>query len=176
MNSKNGDKGDKGDILVVDDTAANLKLLSNILTQNGYRVRAARSGEMALSSVDSSPPELILLDIKMPEIDGYEVCQRLKANEQTENIPVIFISALNDIEDIIRAFDAGGVDYIMKPFKFKEVLARVDSQLTLARQRQHIETLREKDRQYFESLTKMKSQFVDAATHDLKNPLQLIMG
>ena len=167
---------DRGDILIVDDTPANLKLLSNILSQDGYRVRAARSGEMALDSVESAPPELILLDIKMPEMDGYEVCATLKANKDTANIPVIFISALNDIEDIIKAFDLGGVDYIMKPFKFREVLARVDSQLTLARQRRHIEEQRERDRQYYEALTRMKTQFVDGATHDLKNPLQLIMG
>jgi signal transduction histidine kinase len=167
---------EKGSILVVDDTPINLKVLSNLLSDNGYHVRAARNGEMALMSVRSALPDLILLDVKMPGMDGYEVCNRLKAEDRTRDIPVMFISALNDTDNILRAFQTGGIDYITKPFIFEEVLARVEGQLTLVRQRQHIEMLREKDRQYFEALSRMKDRFVHSATHDLKSPLGIIVG
>lgn len=165
-----------GNILVVDDTSLNLKLLSEMLTKHGYKVRAALNGEMAIMSVKANHPELILLDIKMDVMDGYEVCRRLKADPETQHIPIIFISALNETEDIVKAFDVGGVDYVTKPFNFPEVLARVKSQLTLARQRQQIEEGREKDRAYFETLSKIRDQFIRAATHDLKNPIALISG
>ncbi|GAB4518586.1 MAG: response regulator [Anaerolineae bacterium] len=166
----------KGNILVVDDTPMNLKLLSEMLTQYGYKVRAARDGAMALMSVQAALPDLILLDIKMNTMDGYEVCQRLKANDETRDIPVIFISALNDTENIVKGFEVGGADYVTKPFQFREVLARVENHLTIARQRRQIEDLRERDREYYETLSKLRDQFVRAATHDLKNPLALITG
>ena len=167
---------DKGEILVVDDTPVNLKLISDMLTKNGYRVRAARDGIMALRSAKSNPPELILLDIKMPDVDGYEVCAKLKHDPATQHIPIIFISALNDTEDIVKAFEAGGVDYVTKPFQFREVLARVESQLTLARQRQQIEFMRQQDVEYYETINHMRDRFVQTATHDLKNPIALIVG
>ncbi len=166
----------KGDILVVDDTPVNLKLISDMLTKNGYRVRSARGGKRALISALSNPPELVLLDIKMPDLDGYEVCARLKQNPDTQDIPIIFISALNDTEDIVKAFEAGGVDYVTKPFKFREVLVRVESQLTLARQRQQLELMRQQEAEYYETINQMRDRFIKAATHDLKNPIALIVG
>jgi PAS domain S-box-containing protein len=123
----------KGNILVVDDNPANLRLLVEILSQQGYKVRPALNGQLALISVEASAPDLILLDIMMPEIDGYEVCSRLKASSQTKDIPVIFISALNEAIDKVKAFAIGGVDYISNPFQTEEVLARVENQLSVRR-------------------------------------------
>jgi putative two-component system response regulator len=119
------------DILIVDDTFANLQLLANMLKGEGYKVRPASSGVMALQAVDKKLPDLILLDIKMPEMDGYEVCTALKNNPQTKDIPVLFISALSDVPDKIKAFNVGGLDYINKPFQFDEVKARVSTHLKL---------------------------------------------
>ncbi|MDJ0590231.1 MAG: EAL domain-containing protein [Pleurocapsa sp. MO_226.B13] len=118
-------------ILVVDDVADNLQILSTTLTQQGYQVRCAKNGATALRGASTILPDLILLDIKMPDLDGYEVCQKLKANEQTRNIPVIFLSALDNILDKVRAFEVGGVDYISKPIQVKEVLVRVKNQISL---------------------------------------------
>ncbi len=121
----------KNNILIVDDTPENLTILLQMLTQQGYRVRPALSGEIALKSVLAEPPDLILLDILMPEMDGYEVCSVLKSSDRTSQIPIIFISALTEVEDIVKAFQAGGVDYITKPFQVAEVLARVHTHLEL---------------------------------------------
>lgn len=119
------------DILVVDDTPDNLRLLSTMLSEHGYKVRKVISGQLALRVVSVAPPDLILLDINMPQMNGYEVCQQLKANPKTSEIPVIFISALDDVWDKVKAFDVGGVDYISKPFQGEEVLARIKHQLAL---------------------------------------------
>ncbi len=119
------------DILVVDDAPANLKLLKQILNEAGYRVRMTTEGELALRSARMQPPALILLDIRMPDMDGYEVCKQLKADETTCSIPVIFLSALEDERDKLRAFEAGGVDYITKPIRAAEVLARIGIHLSL---------------------------------------------
>ena len=121
----------RGDILIVDDKLPNLRLLSNMLTEHGYKVRGVANGSMALTVADSATPDLVLLDINMPEMDGYEVCQRLKSGGRTREIPVIFISALNEAFDKVKAFAVGGVDYIAKPFQIEEVLARVENHLTL---------------------------------------------
>lgn len=120
-----------GDLLIVDDLADNLRVLSNTLAEQGYRVRAARNGTMALVGACAYPPDLILLDIRMPEMDGYEVCRRLKADPRTQPIPIIFLSALDEVVDKARAFEVGGADYITKPFQVEEVLARVGHQLTI---------------------------------------------
>jgi CheY-like chemotaxis protein len=125
-----------GNIMIVDDNPANLKLLEEILRRHAYEVRAFPRGRMALAAADQEPPDLILLDINMPEMNGYEVCERLKASERLADIPVIFISALNAIEDKVRGFRAGGVDYISKPFQFEEVQARVETHLKLRRAQQ----------------------------------------
>ncbi len=118
-------------ILVVDDTPNNLRLLSAILTERGYEVGKALNGQMALLSARSAPPDLILLDINMPGMNGYAVCEQLKADDRTRNIPVIFISALQEVFDKVKAFNVGGVDYITKPFESEEVLARVRTHLEL---------------------------------------------
>lgn len=121
----------QADILVVDDTPANLRLLISILSEQGYKVRPVLDGNLALQAVKASPPDLVLLDILMPHINGYEVCQQLKANPETASIPVIFLSALNEGVNKTKAFQVGGADYITKPFQIEEVLARIHYQLTL---------------------------------------------
>ena len=121
-------------ILIVDDVSQNLRMLSVILSRAGHTVRTADSGAHALESVQLKPPDLILLDIMMPGMDGYAVCEQLKADEQTREIPILFISALDATEDKLKAFTVGGVDYITKPFRGKEVLARVKTHLTLRRE------------------------------------------
>lgn len=123
-------------ILVVDDTPHNVRLLSTILTGQGYQVRKALNGQRALGTVQEFPPHLILLDVMMPEMNGYEVCEHLKSSPTTSSIPVIFLSALDDASDKVKAFDVGAVDYITKPFQEKEVLARVANQLTIQSQKQ----------------------------------------
>jgi diguanylate cyclase (GGDEF)-like protein len=120
-----------GNILVVDDTPDNLRVLSASLSEKGYQVRCAKNGSMALITAAKEPPDLILLDIKMPDMDGYQVCQQLKANEKTRNIPVIFLSALDDVFDKVQAFEVGGVDYLTKPFQIEELSIRVKHQLDL---------------------------------------------
>lgn len=119
------------EILIVDDKPANLRLLTQILTEHGYQVRAMTSGARALESALVTPPDLILLDIRMPEMDGFAVCTALKAQAQTRDIPIIFISALDSVEDKLAAFRLGGVDYVTKPFQPEEVLARVKTHLAL---------------------------------------------
>ncbi|MEG4028308.1 MULTISPECIES: adenylate/guanylate cyclase domain-containing protein [unclassified Microcoleus] len=119
------------DILIVDDMPDNLRLLSTMLTSYGYHVRKAINGHLALQGAQISPPDLILLDINMPQMNGYEVCEQLKLSEKTQDIPVIFISALDDVLEKVKAFQVGGVDYITKPFQVEEVIARVQNQLSL---------------------------------------------
>jgi PAS domain S-box-containing protein len=131
--------GTLADILVVDDIPANLKLLTDILTVRGYRVRPAGSGRLALRSAALKAPDLVLLDVKMPGMDGYEVCRHLKSDEKIRDVPVIFISALDETRDKVRGFDAGCVDFITKPFHQEEVLARVETHLSLRRLQKRLE-------------------------------------
>lgn len=126
-------------ILLVDDTPDNLLFLAKKLIEKGYHVKKAINGKSALLACQSNPPDLILLDIIMPEMDGYEVCKKLKANPKTREIPVIFISALEQVFDKVKAFELGGVDYINKPFEIEEVIARVKSQLTIQRQKKFLQ-------------------------------------
>jgi len=121
------------DILLVDDSPANLRLLMDLIEGHNYDVRVANSGERALAAVRSSRPDLIMLDISMPEMDGYDVCRHLKAEEATADIPVIFVSARDDGADKAQAFAVGGADYVTKPFQLMEVLARIDHQLEISR-------------------------------------------
>jgi len=123
----------KETILVVDDNPVNLQLLARILSGQGYKVRFAPDGDLALKSIQTKLPDLILLDIRMPSLDGYEVCQHLKANPQTHEIPVIFLSALHEPLDKVKAFRVGGADYITKPFQLEEAIARIEHQLHLRR-------------------------------------------
>jgi len=130
---------DKGDILVVDDTQMILKLITDILTAEGYRVRPAGSGEIALASVEAGPPELILLDILMPGMDGFEVLRQLKARENCRDIPVIFLSGITEVEQRVEGLELGAVDFISKPFQRDELLARVRNQMELFRLRARLE-------------------------------------
>jgi diguanylate cyclase (GGDEF)-like protein len=131
----------KADILIVDDTPNNLRFLSTTLTEYGYKIRSVTDGSMALTVAQAALPDLILLDIKMPGLDGYEVCHRLKASEKTREIPVIFLSALDEVLDKVKAFTVGGVDYITKPFQLEEVLARIENHLSLQAAREEIRQL-----------------------------------
>ncbi|KGF72053.1 two-component response regulator [Neosynechococcus sphagnicola sy1] len=128
-----------GNILLVDDTLENLEVLDQLLTTQGYDVRRAINGPMALMGVAAEAPDLILLDIMMPDMDGFQVCAHLKSNPATQAIPVIFISALDAAEDKVKAFAVGGVDYIPKPFQTAEVLARVENQMAIATLRKLLE-------------------------------------
>ena len=147
-------------ILIVDDTPANLRLLSQMLTEQGYGVRAVTSGARALASARAAPPDLVLLDIKMPGMNGYEVCEHLKADPLTRNIPVIFISALDEIQDKVQAFAVGGVDYITKPFQFKEVLARTETHLSLRKLQKQLRDSNRKMEQELALAGKVQSSFL----------------
>lgn len=147
-------------ILIVDDTAANLRLLSQMLAEQGYGVRAVTSGARALASAKADPPDLVLLDIKMPVMNGYEVCEQLKADPLTRNIPVIFISALDEIQDKVQAFAVGGVDYITKPFQFREVLARTETHLSLRRLQKRLREANSKMEQELALAGKVQSSFL----------------
>ncbi len=126
-------KAYKGEILIVDDDPVNLDLLFQMLKAQNYVVRVANSGRMALAAINSSQPDLILLDINMPNMNGYDLCQRIKTDSKIQEIPVIFISANNDAIDKVKAFSVGGIDYITKPFQIEEVLARIESQLKITK-------------------------------------------
>jgi PAS domain S-box-containing protein len=129
------------DILIVDDEIHSLRLLAELLEKEGYQVRPAEKAKTALDAALAKPPSLILLDVRMPEMDGFEVCRRLKQDERTARIPIIFVSALEDVESRIKCFEAGGVDFITKPFEELEILARVKTHLSLHRIQQHFEKL-----------------------------------
>jgi two-component system sensor histidine kinase/response regulator len=154
-------------ILVVDDTPANLQLLTTMLKERGYKVRPVPSGELALRAIHSSPPDLILLDVTMPGMDGYEVCARIKADAALRDIPILFISALNETSDKVRAFHAGGVDYVTKPFQLEEVEARVRTHLELRRKTAELE------RSYaqLQQLEKLRQDLTHMVAHDMRSPL-----
>ncbi len=180
-------------ILIIDDVPDNLRLLSGMLNQHGYKVRVATSGQQALQSAQASPPHLILLDIMMPGMNGYEVCQRLKTDPTTRSIPVLFISALDASGDKVNAFAAGAVDYITKPFRLEEVLARVQTHLALREMQQQLEVknneleqeVRERRRvelalaeardRAIES-SAFKSRLLAKVSHELRTPLGTILG
>lgn len=149
---------DKGYILIVDDTPENLQVLSNTLSQQGYKVRCVVTGQMAIRAARSTSPELILLDIRMPEMDGYEVCEYLKRDVQTSEIPVIFLSALDEALNKVRAFGIGGADYITKPFQVEEVLARVEHQLTIRRLTKQLQAQNQQLQQEIETRKQSEAQ------------------
>jgi len=166
-------------IMVVDDIPANLELLAEILHRDGYRVVAFPRGPMALRAAAQKPPDLILLDVMMPEMDGFEVCRRLKADQTLKEIPVIFISALDDTASRIKAFSEGGVDYISKPYHEDEVLARIRTHLDLRRQQFEIRRQKEQIEHSYERLRDLEEQrdkLVLMIIHDLRSPLTGILG
>ncbi|WP_013324013.1 GGDEF domain-containing response regulator [Gloeothece verrucosa] len=126
-------------ILIVDDQANNLRILSEILAKKGYKIRKAINANSALKAVYSTLPDLILLDIRMPEMDGYQFCERIKADAQTSEIPIIFLSALDEVFSKVKAFQVGGVDYITKPFQEAELMARIENQLIIQRQKKQLQ-------------------------------------
>jgi signal transduction histidine kinase len=176
----------QGKILIIDDTPENLQLLSQTLSEQGYTVRGAIRGQMGIKAAQSAPPDLILLDIKMPDLDGYQVCETLKANPQTQEIPIIFLSALDEVWDKVKAFQIGGVDYITKPFQVEEVLVRVKNQLLIRQlnqqlqaqnqQLQHEITERRKAEEAAAAASRAKSEFVANMSHELRTPLNAILG
>jgi len=151
-------------ILIVDDTPANLSVLAECLSTAGYSLMVAEDGEEALSQTLLAVPSLILLDVMMPGIDGFETCRRFKASESTRHIPVIFMTALADTSEKVRAFNAGAVDYITKPIQHAEALARINTHLTLCQLRRELE-----------KELALKQKFMRIAAHDLRNPLCLIL-
>lgn len=175
-----------GNILIVDDTPENLQVLSATLSERGYKVRGVINGKMAVRAARSAPPDLILLDIRMPDSNGYQVCEELKADAQTSKIPVIFISALDEVLDKVKAFQVGGEDYITKPFQVEEVVARVEHQLTIQRlQKQLIQqneqlqkeiVERKKAQESAAAASKAKSEFLANMSHELRTPLNGILG
>ena len=160
-----------GSVLVVDDTIENLRLLSDLLGEHGYEVRAVTTGRQALQAAEQAPPDLILLDISMPEMDGYEVCRRLKAAERSRDVPVIFLTASADTADMVLAFDAGGVDYVTKPFQFEEVLARVKAHVALRRAQSELAASYARLR----DLEQLRDDLVSMVVHDMRSPLQSML-
>jgi two-component system sensor histidine kinase/response regulator len=178
------------DIMIVDDNPANLKLLEDMLVQRGYRVRSFPRGRLALTAAMKNPPDLILLDINMPEMNGYEVCERLKSTGTLADIPVIFLSGLNETEDKVKAFRAGAVDYISKPFQFEEVHARVETQRKL----HDLQRAMKLQNEYLEEavaarthelgeanerltiLDRSKNEFLNLISHELRTPLNGLLG
>jgi signal transduction histidine kinase len=186
MKSDSHGQASKENILIVDDNLDNLKILSATLFEEGYMVQSVISGSMAFTVAQLAPPDLILLDILMPNMDGYEVCRQLKECKNTSEIPIIFLSSLHNVAEKTQAFKLGGADYITKPFQVEEVLARVNHQLTTRRiyrqiktqnqQLQHEIAERRKAELKAVSASQAKSNFLTNMSHELRTPLNTIIG
>lgn len=190
MNAENAE--DKGQVLIIDDNPTNLEALSDYLKNSGYRVLVAQSGEAALELLEDSLPDLILLDILMPGLDGFETCRRIKSNERTRDIPVIFMTAVTEKVDKVKGFQLGAVDYITRPFQHEEVLARVYTHLTLQKLRKNLikknEELEELNRK-LEGLVKERTRqlvnqeksavigrMIQGIVHNFRTPLTVIQN
>lgn len=159
------------DIVVIDDMVANLQLLSDMLRREGYKVRPVTSGRLGLQAIRAKAPDLVLLDISMPEMDGFEVCRELKADRELRDIPVVFLSAMSETIDKVRAFGCGAVDYITKPFQFEEVAARVTTHLRLYR----AERALSHQLQELRRLEELRDNLVHMVAHDMRGALQAIV-
>lgn len=155
-------------IMIVDDIPENLQVLGNNLDMAGYETAFATNGQDALQAIDELTPDLILLDVSMPDVDGFEVCRRLKANPKTAEIPIIFLTAHTDVENIVHAFSIGAGDYIAKPFQQEELLSRVSVHLELSFSRRRLA----EQNHFLVELHREKNELLEIAAHDLKNPLQ----
>src|SRR5580658_3874118 len=176
--------------MIVDDNPANLRLLEDMLLEKGHEVHSFPVGRLALAEALQNPPDLILLDINMPEMNGYEVCERLKSSQKLSDIPVIFLSALNETQDKMKAFRSGAVDYISKPFQFEEVHARVETHLKLHDLQRALklqterleEDVAARTRELAEAnerltiLDRSKNEFLNLISHELRTPLNGLLG
>jgi signal transduction histidine kinase len=169
MNEEDARK-DAASILMVDDNPVNLQVLTSMLKQSGWRPRPVTSGRLGLQAARNEPPDLVLLDVNMPEMNGYEVCEALKADARLADIPVIFVSALGETMDKMRGFAVGGVDYVTKPFQLDEVRARVAAHLELRRQRRELQSSYDKLRES----ERLRDSLVHMIVHDLRSPLAAI--
>jgi two-component system, sensor histidine kinase and response regulator len=159
-------------ILIVDDVPANLELLSAIIRDRGYEPRPVPSGKLALLAAQADPPDLILLDIRMPEMNGFEICERLKADTVLKDIPVIFVTALTDTEKKVKALSMGAVDYVTKPFQVEEICARVETHLELYRSKRELQRSYDKLRE----LETLRDNLVHMIVHDMRSPMMVILG
>ncbi len=176
----------KGSILIVDDNPTNLSLLTRILVREFYEVRVLGDGQPVLAAVLANPPDLILLDIMLPGLNGYAVCEQLKAHPEVCAIPIIFISALDEVESKVKAFAVGGVDYISKPLKVEEVLARVETHLSVRNLQLQLQVANEKLARQLEKLDQANHElqhrnmelntFARTVAHDLRTPLNVVQG
>lgn len=162
-------------VLIVDDNQINLKTLQIGLSQYDYEIHEASNGEDALKLAQSIRPDIIVLDVMMPKMNGFEVCRRLKQNSSTDDIPVIFVTALEEIVDKLRGFDVGGDDYITKPFVIEEVNARLKVHIALREQRRLVEQRRQDDLDYFVGISELKNELIYQLKHDVKNPIASIL-
>jgi signal transduction histidine kinase len=173
-------------VLIVDDTIYNIQLLSLMLIRQGYKVYQATSGLEALDKVNEQLPDIILLDIRMPDINGYEVCTRLKSNPITKDIPIIFISSIEEPSEKVEAFSVGGVDYISKPFQLIEVLARIETHLRLCSLQKKLQEQNEqlqlsaevlsRSLKHERELSQMKTDFISVVSHEFRTPLTTIQS
>ncbi len=177
-------------ILIVDDVSKNIQILGNILSQKQFQIAYAQSGQQALDICNAQSFDLILLDIMMPNMDGYEVCKQLKENPSTSEIPIIFLTARADMDSIIKGFEVGGQDYITKPFNAAELLARVDNHLTIRRQKERLKVMNnhledlvkertkelEKANHKLSILDQAKSNFLSIISHEIRTPLNGVIG
>jgi signal transduction histidine kinase len=178
MNSTQTNRA-KGHILIVDDSQGILEMLTEMLSNKGYRTLNATDGKQAVKVAQANPPDLILLDIMMPDMTGYQVCEHLKTHAETQDIPIIFISALEATQDKILAFSAGGVDYVTKPFQVQEVLARIETHLTIRKLQKQLQTANQRLNESNLALQERNADldaFAHTVSHDLRNPMGIISG